>query len=164
MFLQKNQKKTKNIHINLITKLLSYVCHQTMHLAFFFIAFYKQSCCDNYTSTTVFTVCNLNWGTNVWCSEPCMVSITLHKSANSVKLSVCGEWPDPLTWLHDPWFGPQVRQVNISFPTIYDGVWVLTSSFCCSSISHRHLHIHEHRNTKIHVVFSVMFHVNGMCW
>lgn len=143
MFLQKN----KNIHINLITK-LSYVCQQTMHFVFFFIAFYKQSRCDNYTSITVFTVCNLNLRTNMWCSEPCMVSTTLHRSANSVKLSVCGEWPNPLTWLHDPWFGPQVRQVNIGFPTVYDGVWVLTGSFCCSSISHRHLHIHEQSTQK----------------
>lgn len=44
-----------------------------------------------------------------------------------------------LTWLHHPWLGSQISQVNIGLPAIDDGVGVLASSVCGRSVCHSNL-------------------------
>lgn len=44
-----------------------------------------------------------------------------------------------LTWLHHPWLGSEISQVNIGLPAVNDGVGVLTGSVCSRAVCHGHL-------------------------
>lgn len=54
-----------------------------------------------------------------------------------------------LTWLHDPWFCSQVRQIHVGLPAINDGVGILAGSFGSSAVSHGDLsNIHTQTDTQ----------------
>lgn len=54
-------------------------------------------------------------------------------------LSQCYVWYEGLTWLYDSGFGPQVGQVHIGLPSVYNGVGVFTRSVSRGPVCHGHL-------------------------
>lgn len=49
-----------------------------------------------------------------------------------------------LTWLYDSGLGPQVGQVHISFPAVYNGVWIFAGSVSRGPVCHGHLQKAKH--------------------
>lgn len=66
-----------------------------------------------------------------------------------------------LTWLYDPGLGPQVGQVHIGFPAIYNGVGVLAGSVSRGPVCHGHLQETKHFPMTTWRYFPIIFDHNG---
>lgn len=65
-----------------------------------------------------------------------------------------------LTWLHHPWLGSEISQVNIGLPAVNDGVGVLTGSVCSGAVCHGHL---DWNGTKTEVWWMRHSHWSSKC-